>query len=118
MSGFVSKLADFFRKRTFFACFFSLGCHEIIIIFIFFSPICEGNPAIPLCRTGVGSTPSSKGRIAVSHDKNEHFFEKTDKNSAPFDISEKPKNRQKMLFKNPQISAVCIISLKGGSAEH
>ena len=86
------------KKSIIFCSFFSPDCHKINDFFNFFSAIYKVNPAIPLCRTGVGWTPGSNGRIAVSQDKNEHFFEKTGKNSVPSDTSEKPKNRQKMLI--------------------
>ena len=94
----MSKSACFFEKANISGLFFSPDCRKFKDFFNFFSAIYKVNPAIPLCRTGVGWTPGSNGRIAVSQDKNEHFFEKTGKNSAPSDISEKPKNRQKMLI--------------------
>ena len=98
MSGFVSKSACFFEKANISGSFFSPDCRKFKDFFNFFSAIYKVNPAIPLCRTGVGWTPGSNGRIAVSQDKNEHFFEKTGKKSAPSAISERPKNRQKMLI--------------------
>ena len=105
----------FSKFWKFFACFFSPGCHEIRIMCIFFNPICERNPAIPLCRTGVGWTPPFSGRFAVSDDNNEHFFEKTDKKSAPSDISEKPKNRQKMLITGIEKSVCHTLGTCGSS---
>ena len=95
MSGFMSKSAAFLEKSSFSCSFFAPDCHKINDFVNLFSTIQRVNPAIPLCRAVAGQRPSSNGRIDVSHDKNEHFFEKTDKKSAPSGISEKPKKQAK-----------------------
>ena len=100
---FVSKLACFFEKANISGLFFSPDCRKFKDFFNFFSAIYKVNPAIPLCRTGVGWTPGSNGRIAVSQDKNEHFFEKTGKKSAPSDISKKPKNKPSDISKKCEL---------------
>ena len=83
MSGFVSKSAAFLEKSSFSCSFFAPDCHKINVFFNFFSAIYKVNPAIPLCRTGVGWTPPSSGRFAVSQDHNEHFF--VDRRGSSFD---------------------------------